>query len=204
MDEPLNDAPAFLEPETHSDDIPDRVDHRTLSRPGSQKGNTYTEEAKALALSIYAETGSFETASRDTHIPRNTIRYWVESNPNIDAELDALRRVIRAETAHRYAQIAIRATDELLDRIENGDEIINKSGDYVRRKVPARELAFIASIATDKHALLTGTMVKQGKEDQTLAALAERLVAAWDAKRRQIAAVDAATYPQASAAGNAT
>lgn len=197
MDEP------FIEPQTPDADIPDRVDHRTLPRPGAQKGNTYSEETKALALSIYAETGSFETASRDTNIPRNTIRYWVESNPNIDAELDALRRVIRAETAHRYARIAIKATDELLDRLENGDEIINKSGDYVRRKVPARELAFIASIATDKHALLTGTMVKQGKEDQTLASLAERLVAAFDAKRRQVTAVDAATYPQAPEAGNA-
>jgi hypothetical protein len=175
-------------------DTPTAVDHRSLPRPNAQQGIVHSEEAKALALSVYAETGSTQTAAHETGIPRTTIDNWVRRDPDIDSKLDALRQALRTEIAHRYAQVAIKATTELLDRLENGDELIDKEGNSYRRKVPAHDLAFIASVATDKHARLTGTMGKVNAEDQTLTRLAEKLVKAIDTTRRGNKAVDAAPH----------
>jgi len=159
-------------------EIPSVIDGRSLSRPGYTEKATYTEEQKALALSIYAETGSVATAAKDTLIPHSTIQNWITRDPDIDAKLEQMRRVLREQMAHRYAEIAIRAADELLDRVENGDWHYDRAGGASRRPVSASELAYVMSVSGDKHALLTGTMVKQRGEDQALSRLAAKLVSA--------------------------
>ena len=190
----MNDrSQAFEPPEPTQDDaIPSAVDHRSYRSPQApQQHASYTEEQRALALAVFAESGSLETASQHTSIPRNTIRYWIESDDQIDATFDALRRALRERMAWKYAEAAEKALNELMDRLELGDELIDKEGKSYRRKVPARELAFITSVCGDKHALLTGTMQKQRGEDQALSTIADRLVKAIDARARRDKAVDA-------------
>lgn len=173
------------------DEITAVVDHRKLSRTATSQGKRQPEEAKAFALSVYAESGSIQTASDQTGIPRNTIRYWIENDPEIDAKLDALRRAVRERAAQVYAEIAVRAAEELLDRVNGGDYHIDKEGNTTRRPIPGRELAFISSIAADKHALLTASVVKQRGEDSSLAKLADGLISAIE-KRGLRAKADAA------------
>lgn len=165
----------------HTDlDIPTEIDHRSY-RTGAQR-TEHTEEAKTLALAAYAETGSLQTASEQSGIARNTIRYWIENDPDIDAKFDALRRAVRERCAHLYAEVAHRAVVELLDRVNNGDYHTDKSGKVTRRPIPGRELAFISSLAADKHALLTSSVVKQRGEDSSLGKLADGLLKAIEAK----------------------
>lgn len=171
-------------------DIPTETDHRSIGSPRSDQ-RSYSEEDKALALSVYAETGSCETAAQDTGIPRTTILSWVKRDPDIDAKLDAMRRVLREQMAHRYAVIAFRAAGELLDRVENGNYHVDKEGNVTRRKMPGNELAYVMSVAGDKHALLTGTMQKQKTEDEDLTRLAGKLVQALEARSRSNRATDA-------------
>lgn len=199
MDEPRNDIAS----EHEALDTPSAVDHRHHARPGSQQGNVHSEEVKAYALSVFAETGSVQTAAEAASLPRSTVDNWVRRDPDIDAKLEALRRIVRERVAHTYAEIARRAAEELLDRVNNGDYHTDKEGEVSRRPVPARELAFISSIATDKHALLTGTMTKTKQEDQALTQLAERLVKAFETQRLKARAIDAPTYPQPSEPGSA-
>lgn len=163
-------------------DTPAIVDHRRVARAGIPQQHSRPEEEKAYALAVYAETGSTETASRESGIPRSTISSWIDRDPDIDAKLDALRRVVREKTAHRYAEIAYRAAEELLDRVNNGDYHVDKAGNTTRRPIPGRELAFISSIAADKHALLTASVVKQSGEDASLTRLADGLLKAIEAK----------------------
>lgn len=178
-------------PDTMEDLDSPIIDHRTLPRNTTQTGKAHPEEIKALALAIYAETGSIETAARDTNLPRSTIDNWIRRDPEIDAKLDSLRRAVRERTAHRYAEIAYRAAEELLDRVNNGDYHIDREGNITRRPIPGRELAFISSIAADKHALLTANVVKQNGEDSSLTKLAEGLIQAIDRRTRR-AKADAA------------
>lgn len=178
-------------------DTPSHIDHRKLPRGPSEKAS-YTEEQKTLALAVYAETGSLQTASEQARIPRNTIRYWVENDPEIDATLDAFRQAIRQRAAFIVAEIAVRSAEELLDRVNNGDYHVDKKGVTTRRPLPGRELAFIASVSIDKHALLTGSMGRNAKRDATLEAIATKLDALVDGRKRA-----AQTYPQAVDAENA-
>lgn len=174
-------------------DIPTETDHRSFSRPGAQSGTTYSEEQKALALAVYAESGSLESAAKQTDIPRNTIRYWIESDDQIDAKLDALRRVLRERMAWKYAEAADLALNALIDRVRDGDYHVDKEGNTTRRPIPGRELAFITSVCGDKHALITGTLQKQKREDENLTSLAAKLVKALDLQLRSNRAQDVAT-----------
>lgn len=199
MDSP--DSLDRVEAAEHSDTP--AIDHRRLIKHNTQSGPQHSEQAKTLALSIYAETGSVQTASRETGIPRSTIGSWIERDPDIDAKVDALRRVVREQTAHLQAEIARRSAEELLDRVNNGDYHVDKEGEVTRRPVPARELAFINSIATDKHARLTGTMGKTRAEDQAITTLMDGLVKEFESRRLKARAQDALTYPQADDSPNA-
>ena len=176
-------------------DIPAEIDHRTFGSPRDQQ-QRYSEEQRALALAVYAETGSTTSAAQETGIPLSTVHSWVTRDPEIDAKLEALRRALRERMAWKYAETAELALRELLDRVRDGDYHYDKEGNCTRRKIPGRELAFITSVCGDKHALLTGTMVKQQGEDQALTTLADRLVKAIEGRR--------GGYPQGSAqkAGN--
>ena len=48
------------------------------------------------------------------------------------------------------------AGEELIDRLQNGDEVITKDGDVRQKKIGAKDLAWIMSIIHDKRALLRG------------------------------------------------
>lgn len=174
-------------------EVPSSVDHRRLSRPGVQKGNSYTEEQKTLALAVYAESGSLQTAADQSSIPRNTIRYWIENDPEIDSTLDTIRRAIRERAAFLFAEISVRSAEELLDRVTNGDYHVDREGNITRRPIPGRELAFIMSMSTDKHALVTGTMTRVNAEDQALTRIADKLVKAIEARRRPTQVVEEAS-----------
>lgn len=173
------------------------IDHRSYSRtPQAPRRDNYSDEEKALALAVYAETGSVQTAAEHSKIPRNTVRYWIDNEPEIDAKLDALRLAVRTRVAHTYAEIARRSAEELLDRVNHGDHHVDKEGKVTRKPIPGRELAFISSVAADKHALLTGLLVKVKGEDASLQKLADGLLAAID--KRQLRAKADAALPQGS------
>lgn len=184
---------APLEPDQGSE-LPTSIDHRSY-RSGSDQSvraeGGHSEETKAYALAVYAESGSVETAAKTTGLPRSTIHSWVSRDTEIDSTLDALRRALRERMAWKYAEAAELALNELRDRLEHGDELIDKDGNSYRKKVPARELAFITSVCGDKHALLTGTMGKHRAEDQALSAMADRLVKAIETRAKRSKAADA-------------
>lgn len=159
-------------------DIPTEVDHRHHSGHLRTHQQRRSPEERAMALAVYAETGSTETASRETGIPSTTIATWIARDSNIDAELEAMRRVLRERLAAKYAKAAELALDGLIDRLENGDYHIDKEGTITRRPMPGRELGFTSSLMTDKHALLTGVMGRQSQAEKLLTSIAARLLEA--------------------------
>jgi transposase len=139
----------------------------------------HDEEQRARALAIYAETGSTFTAAQETGVPRRTIDAWIQRDPEIDATLEALRRAVREKTAHKYAEIASVAADELLDRLKNGDDVVDRSGKVVgKKRVGAKDLAIVSSIAAENHAKITTPLGARRSEEERLQKLAEGLLSA--------------------------
>lgn len=132
------------------------------------------DPSRQLALSIYAETGSIDTASQSSGVPPSTIHSWINREGVVD-ELEALRLSIRSATAHKWAGLASLQLDAALERLRQGNEVVDKYGVRHYVPVPFKDLIFGASIATDKHALITGMMVQGAKIDHALAGLADKL-----------------------------
>jgi transposase-like protein len=117
--------------------------------PVKKKDHFHSNEDKSRAVAVYASLGSFTRAAAVTGIPENTIRYWSKQ----EWFAEELRRVDRAdgeELKSSFTRIAKRATQELEDRLESGDEVVTKDGTIVKKKIAGKELAIIAAVAADK------------------------------------------------------
>ena len=151
------------------------VDHRQLSR--NRTGYKMHDYPTRLhALSVYAQTLSIRSASESTGIPESTINGWINSEDS-DSYIETLRSAMRSHMAHTYVEIARKSAEQILDRLENGDEQVGKDGELIRVKVKARDLAAVNASAVDRHALLTG-MSQGSKATSALQAVAANLIAA--------------------------
>jgi hypothetical protein len=52
--------------------------------------------------------------------------------------------------------IISKATSEIVDRLENGDEVLDKNGNTRRKKLSSRDLTMVLAILFDKRALIRG------------------------------------------------
>ena len=158
------------------DGIASKPDHRIAKRVRPKTGSAArTGEEKNLALAVYAETLNQNEASRVSGVPKTTINGWLETEEG-SAIVDRLRIAIRYEMAYKCVEVSKLALDSVLDRLKSGDWVINsKSGEQERIPVMAKDAAMIASMAIDKHALLTGTIESGKNINSGLLALAGEL-----------------------------
>lgn len=109
----------------------------------------WKDHDKTRAVVAYSVSGSFSKAAAATGIPEMTIRYWAKQ----DWWTEEMHRADQGETDELkavYTRIAKRAAEELEDRLDNGDQHINKEGEVVTKKVAARDLAIITGVAADQ------------------------------------------------------
>ena len=94
-------------------------------------------------------TGFITRAARETGVTAATAYKW--SKEEWFATLIAQMRMERdAALERRTANIYDTVMDQLEDRLNNGDEHVLATGELIRRKVPARDLAAIAKLMFDK------------------------------------------------------
>lgn len=121
----------------------------SVKRPAKGKGYLHSNEDKSRGVAAYVATGSFTKAATLTGIAETTLRYWAKQ----DWFAEEAKRVDRQDTEELkavFTRISKRASSELEDRLENGDEVITKDGEILKKKIPGKELAIIAAVAADK------------------------------------------------------
>lgn len=113
-----------------------------------RSGSKYTDEDRRIAAANYAILGSNRAVGREMNIPTTTIDGWAKTewwaelvNQAREHEEDRFRA--------RCHQIVDKATESILDRLENGDEVHTKDG-IIKLKVKAGDLAKIGGIYYDK------------------------------------------------------
>jgi len=135
------------------------------------KARSYTDDQKINAAVLYAHKGTFCTVARDTGIPRTTLIGWSKQALWDDAVVNAVvkaRHQIREHILAKNLSNAVKAGDELANRIENGDQKLFKikkvithedgsvevADDYELRAEPmrGRDLAVVGGIMQDKAA----------------------------------------------------
>lgn len=125
-----------------------------LVKKGIEKG-IYPDNMKVEAATIYAASGSLQTASDMSKVPlpklrewrktdwfQNLLReVWTENNEKIDA---------------KFTAIIEKSLTNLEDRLEHGDFHVLKDGNLIRRPVSAKDLSLVSAINVDKRQLLRG------------------------------------------------
>lgn len=116
----------------------------------------YSAEKKLAAVTAYVMTGTCRQAARVTGLSHQIISEW-KNKAAWWPEAYRMAKLERQEEMDGVMTAIIHeAGNQILDRVINGDEVINKDGDVVRRKMGGKELATTLGITYDKRALLRG------------------------------------------------
>ena len=139
------------------------VDLYKLIKLRINKNLKYTKDDIIQAGKLYLVYGNYATVASEIGCDRTTVRNWANKDwwPILLEELKYLKNV---ELDSKYTHALEKSLSELMDRLENGDEVVNsKTGETYRKKVGARDAALISAIMYDKRALLRGdpTQIKE-------------------------------------------
>lgn len=130
---------------------------------------SYTTEDKQQAIGHFLVIGNVKATAEKLSIPRSTLRGWMQTEW-WQKTLEAARQAQQAELDAMHTRI-IQATGEaILDRLENGDAILNANGELVRKPMSGRDMATIHGIMFDKRQISRNmpTSIRGGSVDEKL------------------------------------
>lgn len=119
------------------------------------RGSAHDMETRMEAAVAWLITGSTLEASKLCNVPQRTIHDWTKTAWWEDLLIEA-RSVKQQELDALWTGLIHDATGELRDRVRNGEQKLDRKGEVRRIPVCAKDLAFIASIAVEKRALMRG------------------------------------------------
>lgn len=128
------------------------IDLSDLHHPSSP----YTPETKVQAVMAFLVTGNSKSAEVYCGVKSDIIRKWKTQSEWWPQVMQECRKKKQDELDANYTALLHQVVGQLSDRIENGDEVITKNGDKVRKLLSARDLAIITGVIYDKRALLRG------------------------------------------------
>lgn len=122
----------------------------------------WTIEDKMRAAMAYLITGNALEAGKVCQIPDRTIRYWTTEAWWADF-IGECRKAKNDELDAAFTSILDGVVGEIKDRVNNGDEVVQKDGSKVRRKISARDATLVAAVLVDKRAILRGEPTRISK-----------------------------------------
>lgn len=116
----------------------------------------FTPEQKVQTAAVWLMTGSAKEASLVTGINHGTIRDWTTRKSWWPVAVELARKLLESKLDGQLDRLLRKDLEELQDRLENGDEVVTKTGEVIKKKVGARDCAIIADILYNKRAALRG------------------------------------------------
>ena len=140
----------------------------------------YTREDRYKAAALYVATGNSMAVSRETGIPASTIRHWAHQDEDFQMMCQEIRAEFGEKIKCKYIQIIDESTDQVLDRLRNGDFVRDtKTRELIRVPVKAKEAAIIGAITFDKYRIAENQPTKITRHES--AANVQRLAEKFDA-----------------------
>ena len=140
-------------------------------------GSQYSDEDRREAAAHYVLLGNAQKVSELTNIPHRTINDWRQKDWWV-----ALTATIRLEKSDEIdasiTRILDSSTEQLLDRIEHGDEVsVDKEGNVLKLAMKGRDLATVFGITFDKRQIIRNlpTSIKAESTDSRLNSLADKV-----------------------------
>lgn len=137
----------------------DENELNTINSPLSK----YTIEQKVQLIVEYILSGSLSQACERTNIAFSSAIAWRERALWWSDVVEKIRKEKQDELDGKITFVMNKGVEEVLDRIENGDEVFDKDGNKRRKKVSLRDLTTSLGILFDKRANIRGDSYGKGK-----------------------------------------
>ena len=145
----------------------------TAGGRGDKQG-FFSEKKKLEAMTIWAVTGNIAEVTRLTGIDYSVFKRW-QKEPWFQEALEELRN----ENDHKFDSAFTDIIDKLIgainDRVANGDHVVLRNGEIIRKPVSLRDVIGAMMITIDKRQLLRGKPTSRS-ESVTVENRLEKLV----------------------------
>jgi len=141
----------------------------------------HDEQIKLRALAHFASSNSATEAAKANGLPVSTVQTWVE-HPDSHDFVVSVRQALRTHIAADLVTIAIAAQRAIQDRLANGDEVVTAGGKLIRRKVSAKDAAYILCNTVNLHSMMTEE-TKQRTAHNLKQLAADLIATLYDAKQ---------------------
>ena len=142
-----------------------------------KRAGWFPEDKKTEVVALYVSgVTSPAELERLTHVPASTIQswrgqdWWIELSEKVHTTIDQ-------DLVSKQTEIVETALEEIQDRLQNGDAVVNKrTGEITRKPVSMRDATIVANTMTDKRQLLRGKPTSRSEKltvDDRLSKLAE-------------------------------
>ncbi len=144
---------------------------RRRKKPGVPGWHSPAQRMELVQL--YLATGNLALTAATLQIPEPTARQW-KSQPWFKQAIDEFRASESMELDAKLKKVVDKATDALLDRIENGDyQYDQKTGNMVRKPINARDASKVTTEMLDRRDILQGKKpMQEDSSNKTLEKLA--------------------------------
>lgn len=146
-----------------------------------QVGKWYTDAQKLNALKLWLITGNLREVSASMNIKYDTLKTWKASKWWVEMSED-IRTEGHIALSHKMQQVANKAIEVTMERLENGDHVVDqRTGSLIRKPVNMRD-AHQAAISFQDRALKLET----GRQTEHNPAVVDRLQSIADAFAKMI------------------
>jgi transposase-like protein len=126
---------------------------KVAARADRPRVTKHDEQVKLRALAHYASSGSLTATAEAVGLPKQSIHNWTSSEQGAEL-VGQLRTSLRHAVAADLVTVTRKAVSEIMDRLDNGDEVVH-NGEIIRRRVTAKDAMYIAANANSMHMMLT-------------------------------------------------
>lgn len=115
-------------------------------------GVQYSDLDMERAIAAFVVHGTYAAAERETGVKAEAIRQRKNRHPEwFDDLAQRIRRDHEEEHRAVLRKVIVASTSQTLDRVENGEFVIDEKGAYTKRKpMLGRDVAWIAAVMVDK------------------------------------------------------
>lgn len=135
--------------------VPDEVDDNEFSLTDLYSPKSkYTAEQKMSAVMGMVITGNSEKAGKLAGVKPATIRWWKTQATWWPGAMAKCQREKNDELDAAQTRIISLCVSQIENQLKNGEEVLDKNGNRIRKEVSARDCSVIAATQQDKRALL--------------------------------------------------
>jgi len=113
----------------------------------------WSDKQKLEAVTLYLMVGRWAVVSDATKVPVDTLKKWKQADWWKDYEKE-IKAASRIEVSGKLQKIIHKASDVVLDRLQEGDIYLDQQGNVKRKPIGAKVASEILNRSIDKQVLI--------------------------------------------------